>query len=639
MLQLTRAIQSDRQLRFGHATNTGQPDGQNSDAYLIFPTEIPTPWEENPEPTWFVLLANGDQKHPSSRVASQLAVESVYQELVNKEKAGHSISKRLDKALLQAHTSILETSLGDPNLLGMQTSMLAAAITSGTVHFARSGDYGAFLFRKGRIYRVLLENNSASLLCDAPGPLFTRAETTALQTTNSATALGLGNVDGVEIVQKIQLQNIDSPNGLQNPLLTENAGLFDNNNGADSAAKLLTLQPNDVLILCSSSMTETLSPLQIRTAIANHPISEVADQLIRSVKEKGVQDDCTAVVLRWADTMTKPEGTRPNLSSFNWPRRKSLLLLMTLLVACSIWFATGILLDTQPKIAGQDQAVETIEESVDTLAALNKQPLNNKTAPDNLLSNAVLAEPQEEPPAESADTGLAGSASIEREAISSEPLGNATALNPTVANPAVAESVTIPLTTEELTLENRATEEQLATKLAIDNLFALFYAIPASMTSAIQELQIGQNASAESPAAPVVEVAPSAAITLETTTVDQPIVEVAEQANSPAAESSEPALPTPIVQRPAQPSNAAVEPETPGTATTSSQTEIATQTEEVQDKERETATIYLLKEGDNLWTIAWQNDLTVDDLLEANPFIKDKDQILNIGTAIVIPRK
>ena len=676
MLQLARTTQFDQQLKFSHATDTGQPDTQNSDAYLIFPTEGAAPWQEQPESIWFVLLANGDQDHPSSRVASQLAVESVYQELVDQEKIGHSIAKRLDAALQQAHTNILETSLGEPDLLGMQTSMLAAAVRAGNVHFARTGDYGAFLYRDGLVHHILLENSSTSQARDGYGPLLTRAETTSLQTTGVADAFGLGNVSGVEIAKKVRLQELDhQQRAQQNSTARQNSapnGDAPSNSWFPEAdtllgesTKQLALLPNDVLILCSSSMTAALTPINIRTAIANHPLTEVADQLVRLVKERGVEDDCTAVVVRWTGETVLPEKAALNHASFNWSLRKSALVLMTALIASGIWFAAGTFLGGQTGVASQNQAAgvevrATFAEEIApdtatlgaTLADVDATTTVNVTAETvagSTVAELADAEPTDAESNNALPANLALSAPIPTNAEAAVQAAIETGDRVVIANPfpeqvdllaaqsqeqmGQAADSAMPQAAGTDSTELEATSEvaePTTSVVVVDNLVALLSSLHVTANSVEQGLQaeghLPLTAIEELATEPTSSEAAAEEATAEVALAEVLSLETAGQVNAPVVQPIEPAVPAPAAI-------ANAEPEAIDNVVFVSESEPIS----VAEVAISTATIYLLKEGDNLWAIAWENNLTVEDLLVANPFITSKEQILSIGTALVIP--
>ena len=134
----------------GFASRPGRGRRHNEDDYTIFTTKEIGGFGETTVQT--VVIADGSGGGARGKVASRMAVQTVYQLVINNETT--PIQQRLIQAVYEANGAIFRQALLEPQLANMRASLIAVAVSAGTLHIARVGDCQAFVIRGGLAYRV-----------------------------------------------------------------------------------------------------------------------------------------------------------------------------------------------------------------------------------------------------------------------------------------------------------------------------------------------------------------------------------------------------------------------------------------------------------------------------------------------------
>ncbi|HEX9758953.1 MAG TPA: Stp1/IreP family PP2C-type Ser/Thr phosphatase [Nitrospiria bacterium] len=132
-------------IRIVGGTDQGKHRKSNEDAYGIF------------EDLNLAVVADGMGGHAAGEVASRLAVESVYQTILQNPPG--EPTQLLNQAILNANARILETAKKDPALTGMGTTIVVLLISGETAHIGYAGDSRVYLFRKSTL-KQLTEDHS-----------------------------------------------------------------------------------------------------------------------------------------------------------------------------------------------------------------------------------------------------------------------------------------------------------------------------------------------------------------------------------------------------------------------------------------------------------------------------------------------
>ncbi|NLJ85444.1 MAG: Stp1/IreP family PP2C-type Ser/Thr phosphatase [Firmicutes bacterium] len=115
-------------MRVGAKTHIGQMRAVNEDAYLVQDS--------------ILAVADGMGGHQAGEVASSVAVKTI---------AGWPFDplepeESLNQALTEANEKVFHLAQGDPNMVGMGTTLSVAWIASGQVYVAHIGDSRVYLF-------------------------------------------------------------------------------------------------------------------------------------------------------------------------------------------------------------------------------------------------------------------------------------------------------------------------------------------------------------------------------------------------------------------------------------------------------------------------------------------------------------
>lgn len=238
---------------FSGGTDVGRIRRSNEDSYGIYPD------------LHLYVVADGMGGHVAGEVASRLAVEAIRSFLAATLKNGRSLfpSQRLIQAIQQANEHIIQTSKGDPRLLGMGTTVVAVLIDQDTAYIGHVGDSRAYLLRNQEIKQLTKDH---SLL-------------------NKYLQKGLITPENSEGYPYKHI--ITRALGSQ-PLVEVDLQTFD-------------LQPGDCFLLCTDGLTNMLTEEDIRTILTtmdNDP-EKGCRRLIEVANSKGGEDNITTILLQW----------------------------------------------------------------------------------------------------------------------------------------------------------------------------------------------------------------------------------------------------------------------------------------------------------------------------------------------------
>lgn len=247
---------------FGHSV-VGAERNRNNDFFLV-----------DPENALFVV-ADGNSGHVAGNVASKKAVETIQRvvlealdpdetrlsrDIMDEEE---SLRERLRYAMGQACTKIRNHSEMVPECKGMETTLTMVLVEESIAHFSHIGDSRLYLYRDGRLRRL------------------TRDHT---------------------VVQK----EIDA--GRLTPELAKMApsrDLLTQSIGAQGAIEPVTstrpIETDDVLLLCTDGLTDSVDDNQMATVIADNPVEEIPFALADAAVSAGSIDNITVIALQIVD--------------------------------------------------------------------------------------------------------------------------------------------------------------------------------------------------------------------------------------------------------------------------------------------------------------------------------------------------
>ncbi len=221
-------------------TDIGLVRARNEDSFLIEPGAS------------LYAVADGMGGHAAGDVASQTAIASFH--------AAFDETRDLRTAAKTANRAIFERAEAEPEKSGMGTTLTAVHINSRTLRAAHVGDSRLYLLRNAQLEQITRDHTLAQELVD-DGRLHP--------------AMAAHHPSG-----HVLTRALGTSRHIQVDLLEE------------------TLQPNDVLLLCTDGLSGMLEDEVIREILlSDSELPRRADELIKQAKRRGGLDNITVILL------------------------------------------------------------------------------------------------------------------------------------------------------------------------------------------------------------------------------------------------------------------------------------------------------------------------------------------------------
>lgn len=266
----------------GSRTDEGYANKPNEDTFDLFKIGS-DPWASNPDDAVYVgIVADGVTSKAGGEQASRIATETIKKTL-QRHSPSHLAAQSqqlIDEAIYLANREILEVARKNPEWGSMSTTLVLAAIAGDQLSIAHLGDSRAYLLRGGKLYRLTLDHTWIQEALDLNR--ITVEEARAHPNRNVIRRY-LGINPNIEVDWQIV-----HPNG----------------NAAETRdyTTTVTLQPDDVILLCSDGLTEKVSDDEILTVLNRHKGApeKAADLLVKRALAKKETDNITVVLLSYA---------------------------------------------------------------------------------------------------------------------------------------------------------------------------------------------------------------------------------------------------------------------------------------------------------------------------------------------------
>ena len=206
------------------------------------------------------IVADGMGGYEGGQEASRIAVESV-RHLYDRDFAGDPQTALLH-AFLAAHATIQRYAFEHPEFYGMGTTCTALAIVDRQLYFAHVGDSRLYLVRGESISKLTRDHSYVGRLVENGIVRSEDAESHPQRHILTA-ALGSGN----EILPQVSEQPV-------------------------------TLEEDDVLILCSDGLWGVVGDQDLARAARTRPLADACMKLVRMALERGGPDNVTVQLLR-----------------------------------------------------------------------------------------------------------------------------------------------------------------------------------------------------------------------------------------------------------------------------------------------------------------------------------------------------
>ncbi len=248
------------------ATSIGPVRSHNEDSLLVA--------QEGSNALYVVTDGVGGQEHGA--VASQLAAETIQQAFARQRQAGVAIPAALSQAVQAANAAVFATAQERQGRMG--STVVTAVQSEATLYLTHVGDARAYLLREGKLRRLTKDHTWVQEQVDAGVITAEQAEKHELR--NVVTRV-LGNKETVEV----------------------------------PPVKPVSLQPNDIYLLCSDGLYDTLAKEQITAVLLNTPASQSASALVAAAENGGASDNITAIVVQ---NHYKSPAAAPSKNKLPW---------------------------------------------------------------------------------------------------------------------------------------------------------------------------------------------------------------------------------------------------------------------------------------------------------------------------------
>jgi PPM family protein phosphatase len=226
-------------------------------------------WFADPEQSLYIV-SDGLGGEFAGALASKIVVETLpemirAQKEIVEELPPRKASRAIKAVLAELSTRINEETRGQPGLEGMGATVVIALIRPPKALIAHMGDSRAYLLRREHLKRLTQDHSVIQLLMDA------------------------GEISLEEATTHPARGQVTRSVGMEGEPLPE--------------ARLVTVQPNDRILLCTDGLTGMLGDQEILDILHSELVPQAACQcLINAANKAGGKDNVTAVVLDIIET-------------------------------------------------------------------------------------------------------------------------------------------------------------------------------------------------------------------------------------------------------------------------------------------------------------------------------------------------
>lgn len=238
-------------------TDVGLQRADNEDSLLYWEPETDQEFRRKGR---LAIVADGMGGYEGGQEASRIAVETV-RHLYDRDFAGDPQAALLN-AFLAAHETIQRYAFEHPQFHGMGTTCTALAIVDRQLYFAHVGDSRLYLVRDESVSRLTRDHSYVGRLVENG---LVRSEDAESHPQRHILTAALGS--GHEIFPQVSEQPI-------------------------------TLEENDVLILCTDGLWGVVGDQDLGRAARARPLSDACMKLVRMALERGGPDNVTVQLLR-----------------------------------------------------------------------------------------------------------------------------------------------------------------------------------------------------------------------------------------------------------------------------------------------------------------------------------------------------
>lgn len=255
----------------GETTNKGARDKRNDDRSAAF-----TGPNGGGQEVQYLVVADGVTSTHGGDQASEIAVRTLRQVL--QAPSARLLTSRMAEAIHQANQAIADVAAQNPDLKGMSTTLVLAAIEGEKLYVMHLGDSRAYLLRGGKAYQLTLDHTWVQEALD-------EGRITPEQAATHPNRHVIQRYLGAPRTMSIDTRIIEPG--------TEASA------AERRATEVLPLQPGDAVLLCSDGLYGRINSAELAAGVAAHrgQPQRAADALVNLALKRDEPDNITALLL------------------------------------------------------------------------------------------------------------------------------------------------------------------------------------------------------------------------------------------------------------------------------------------------------------------------------------------------------
>lgn len=238
-------------------TDTGLVRGHNEDFVAAFEPATP---EDQTRHGWLYIVADGVGGADAGEVASQYAAERAIHHYLSTNGMVPA-RERLLESMQSANTDLRSLAAGRNDQRRMATTMVAAAIQGDQLTIGNVGDSRAYLWHRAKFEQITRDQSLVARLVEE-GAITAEEATTHPHKNIILTSIGSEKRPPVDLYER-------------------------------------SLQPGDLLLLCSDGLIRHLADEEIAAVLGNEEPEEAASDLVRLARQRGGEDNISVVVVQY----------------------------------------------------------------------------------------------------------------------------------------------------------------------------------------------------------------------------------------------------------------------------------------------------------------------------------------------------
>lgn len=216
----------------------------------------------NTDITWAVVC-DGMGGMAAGNIASEEAVKVISASLknnLNLKASENFINNLLKSSIESANALVFDMAEQNPDLKGMGTTVVATAIINGVAYFAHAGDSRAYRYSNGNLFQITTDHSVVQTMVD-------NGQITETEAKNHPSKNIITRALGVNSYLDIDFEQVD-------------------------------LIENDLILLCSDGLTNSIDDELIEKTIKETEVNLLAERLIELANENGGKDNITVVAIK-----------------------------------------------------------------------------------------------------------------------------------------------------------------------------------------------------------------------------------------------------------------------------------------------------------------------------------------------------